>query len=256
MQLVTTPALLLEVQDLHDRDRIVTVLTAGRGRVRGVAPGAKRKYSRFAGQLQPLSKVRLSWFEKEGRELVRITDCELMRPASRLHSTLEGILAGACFADQMRAFAQENEESEALFRLLDTCLAALEEGADLELVARYYEIWVLRLAGIYPPPWSCPQCGHTFEPAEVARFDQASQALLCSSCAASGFKVSAPALELLRRSARENLIHWRQPMPSSALLHELEETAGQVRRAFLGHELKSFHVQAQTLCGSSGTLRK
>lgn len=256
MRLVTVPALLLEVLDLHDRDRIVTLLTAEYGKVRGVARGAKGKYSRFSGQLQPLSKVRISWFEKDGRDLVRLTDCELIRPAERLHSTLEGTLTASCFADQMRAFAQENEESGAVFRLLDTCLGALDEGADLDLVARYYEIWLLRLAGIFPPPWACPQCDRAFEPSEPARFDQASQALLCWSCAAGGFAVSASALELLRRSARENLAHWGEPMPSPALLHELEETSGQVRRAFLGHELKSFHVQAQTLRSAAVAVRK
>ena len=59
-------ALLLDAFDLQDGDRIVTFLTRDRGKVRGVAKGAKRKYSRFAGQLQPLAKVKVTWFEKEG----------------------------------------------------------------------------------------------------------------------------------------------------------------------------------------------
>lgn len=256
MRIVTAPAILLEVLDLHDRDRIVTLLTAERGKVRGVARGARGKFSRFAGQLQPLSKVRLSWFEKEGRDLVRITDCELLRPAERLHSTLEGLLTSACLADQMRAFAQENEESEPLFRLLDTCLAALDQGADLDLAARYYEIWMLRLAGIFPPPRWCPHCDRELAAAEEATFDQGGQALLCRRCAPGGWTVSAAALELLRRSARENLARWGEPMPQPALLQELEETSGRVRRGFLGHELKSFHVLHQTLSSVPVAARK
>ena len=51
-------ALILDVFDLQEKDRIVTLLTRERGKKKGVAPGARRKYSRFAGQLQPLAKVR------------------------------------------------------------------------------------------------------------------------------------------------------------------------------------------------------
>ena len=51
MSLTSAEAILLDVVDLHDRDRIVTFLTRERGKLRGVARGARRKYSRFAGQL-------------------------------------------------------------------------------------------------------------------------------------------------------------------------------------------------------------
>ena len=47
--------------DLQDRDRIVTFLTPEYGLKRGVARGARRKYSRYAGQLQLLAKVELTW---------------------------------------------------------------------------------------------------------------------------------------------------------------------------------------------------
>jgi DNA repair protein RecO (recombination protein O) len=57
--LLASEALLLDVAELHDRDRIVTFLTREHGKKRGVAQGARRKYSRFAGQLQPLAKVHL-----------------------------------------------------------------------------------------------------------------------------------------------------------------------------------------------------
>ena len=80
-------ALILEVSDLQEADRIVVFLTREQGKRRGVARGAKRRFSRFAGELQPLAKARIGWFEKEGRDLVRIASVELVRageaPAAR-----------------------------------------------------------------------------------------------------------------------------------------------------------------------------
>ena len=45
MRLFTAEALILDVFDLHDRDRIVTFLTREQGKKKGVAQGAKTKHS-------------------------------------------------------------------------------------------------------------------------------------------------------------------------------------------------------------------
>src|SRR5258708_17586493 len=82
----TSEALVLDVRDLHDRDRIVTFLTRERGKKSGVARGARTRHSRFAGQLQPLPKAQIPLFEKEGRDLLRISAAELVPPVPRLHA--------------------------------------------------------------------------------------------------------------------------------------------------------------------------
>src|SRR6185295_15497988 len=76
-------ALILSVADLHDRDRIVVFLTRDLGKKRGVAKGARTRHSRYAGQLQPLAKVQVTWFAKEGAELARISSVELVRAAGK-----------------------------------------------------------------------------------------------------------------------------------------------------------------------------
>lgn len=252
MRSIAAPAILLDVFDLQERDRIVAFLTAEHGKKRGVARGARRKYSRFSGRLQPLSKVRIAWFEKDGRDLVRIEDADLLRPATRLQSTLEGLLLSATMADHMLEFAQENEASGPFFRLLDSSLAALEEGAGLALAARYYETWVLRLAGVFPPPRECPHCGRELSADEPVALAAAGDALLCSSCAGYGATpVGQAALAFLRRSARESLTTMAASPPPHQVLAEVEEVAGRVRRAFLGHELKSYPVMRRTLGGAA-----
>src|SRR5215831_11005441 len=156
MALLSAEALILDVTDLHDRDRIVTFLTREHGKKKGVAKGARTKHSRFGGQLQPLAKVQVTWFEKEGRELVRISSVELVRPAHRLLESLEDILLGSYLADHMLELAQENEASDHFYRLLDSTLEALLAGVDRDLAARYFEAWALRLAGVFPSPRTCP----------------------------------------------------------------------------------------------------
>jgi DNA repair protein RecO (recombination protein O) len=249
MALQTAEALILDVTDLHDRDRIVTFLTREHGKKKGVAKGARVKHSRFGGQLQPLAKVSVTWFEKEGRDLGRISAVELVRTAHPIQADLEGILLGSYLADHLMEFAQEGEASDHLFRLLDSTLQALLDGVDRDLAARYFEAWVLRLAGVFPAPWECPGCGGPFPP-EGAVLPRNGEMLVCPDCGG-GLRVAPAVLDFLRRIGREGLPAVAVNPPSPAVLRQVEDLCAQVRRYFLQRELRSYDVIQRTLARSS-----
>jgi DNA repair protein RecO (recombination protein O) len=262
--LTSAEALLLDTFDLQDRDRIVTFLTRERGKVRGVAKGARRKYSRFAGQLQPLAKVKVTWFEREGRDLVRISDVESVRPASRLLGELEDILLASYLAEHLLAFAQENEPAELYYRLLDSTVEALLAGVDRDLVARFFEIWMLRLAGIFPSPVECPACGREMDAARGAVLPASGEGLVCVDCGAGAhgtadhglppgaLAVPPEVMALLERFGHVRLGELARQPPPPELLTRIEEIASRVRRSFLQHELKSYGVMRRTLGTDTG----
>jgi len=247
MALLTAEAMILDVTDLHDRDRIVTFLTREHGKKKGVAKGARVKHSRFGGQLQPLAKAQITWYEKEGRDLARISSVELIRTAHPLQTDLEGILLGSYLADHLLEFAQEGESSDHFYRLLDATVQALLAGVDRDLAARYFEAWMLRLAGIFPAPDACPSCGSPFPP-EGAVLPRSGEMLLCLDCGGrSGFAVSPAALEFLRRISHESLPAAARRTPSAAVLRQVEDLCAHVRRHFLQRELRSYEVIQKTL---------
>jgi DNA repair protein RecO (recombination protein O) len=246
MRLLDDEALLLEVSDLQEGDRIVSFLTRHHGKKRGAARGARRRYSRFAGQLQPLAKVHVTWFEREDRDLARVRGVEMVRPPHRLSADLEGILLGCYLAEHALVFAPENEANELLFRLLDSTVEALLAGVDRNLAARYFEQWALRLAGVFPPPRECPLCGKDL--AGGAMLPRGGDALLCRSCAGvSGVPLDADEVAFLLRAHREALLAIAASPPSPAVLSRVEQLCGEVRRGFLQHELKSYDVMQRTL---------
>ncbi len=123
-----------------------------------------------------------------------------------LQLDLEGILLGATIAEQVALFAQEGEPAEVLYRLLDATVEALEAGRDRDLVARYFESWLLRTAGIFPPPDDCPQCGRELEGG--ATLLASGEGLICRDCArapTAATAVSAGAVDFWRRIGRENI---------------------------------------------------
>jgi DNA repair protein RecO (recombination protein O) len=254
MSLSSAEALVLDVVDLHDRDRIVTFLTRERGKLKGVARGARQKYSRFAGQLQPLAKLQMTWFEKEGRELVRVSGAEIVALPTRLQGDLEGILLGSYLAEHLLELVQENEPAELYFRLLDATLGALAAGVDRDLVTRWFEVWALQLAGVFPGLAECPSCGRPYGAAGGAVLPSSGEGLACAECAGAAVgaavAVEGRVLELLGRFARERPAELAQAPPAAADLRRVEEVAGRVRRAFLERELKSYIVMQRTLAGA------
>ena len=165
MPLYTADALILRTYKLGEADRIVVFLTRDRGKKRGVAKGARRPRSRFAAALEPMTEVKLAYFEKERRELVGLNYAETVR--SPLTLAMRGPAeAGAdnkregfspdtlgyigYFAELLDEWAQEADADDRLYRLGASMLDALTAGAPVEPLARYFEYWLLRLQGVYP----------------------------------------------------------------------------------------------------------
>jgi DNA repair protein RecO (recombination protein O) len=147
--LYTADALILRTYKLGEADRIVVFLTRDRGKKRGVAKGARRPRSRFAAALEPMTEVRLAYFEKERRELVGLNYAETVKSPLTL-STQDALGYIGYFAELLDEWAQEADADDRLYRLGASMLDALSAGAPVEPLARYFEYWLLRLQGVYP----------------------------------------------------------------------------------------------------------
>src|SRR4030095_2965227 len=149
MPLYTAEALILRTYKLAEADRIVVFLTRDRGKKRGVAPNARRSLKRFGAALEPLTEVRIAYFEKEQRELVGINYAEPIR--SPLSASGQDAL-NYChyFAELIDEWAADADVDERLYRLGTSALEALVAGVPVDALARYFECWLLRLQGVYP----------------------------------------------------------------------------------------------------------
>jgi DNA repair protein RecO (recombination protein O) len=152
-------AIVIDSRPLQESDRIVTFLTRSDGKVRTVAKGARRSRKRFGANLMLLSRVHLSWFEKEGRDLARLESADLLESFYDLQADPERGAVLACCAEVTDAIAREQQEDEAFFRLLAAVLQAVRQGVDLDRALRYFEIWTLRLHGVLPDLAACGRCG-------------------------------------------------------------------------------------------------
>ncbi len=152
-------AYVLGTHALGEADVIVTLLAESSGRVRGVAPSGRKSRRRFGGALEPLTRVRAAWTEREGRELHRIDALDLSRSYAAMQAEPARQAACAILAELAASVAREGEADPKGFRLLGAVLDALEQGLDPWLSIRYFEYWTLRLHGLLPDTDSCSACG-------------------------------------------------------------------------------------------------
>ena len=247
MKIERTEAIILHTYPARDRDKMVVFLTPDHGKRKGWAYGARGIRSRFGASLEPLAKVRIGYIEKESEEAVRIESADLIRSLFPAQQNLVSSVAATFIAELVDTFAPADDPAELIYRLLDRTTEALLEGASPMAVVAYAEIWTLRLAGIFPPPKTCIQCGQPV--GRPLRFDSPLEGFVCETCARrESFIVSNPAadaLDLLRLPVAEFAA---LNTPSDVLL-ELRSLGGTIRRNFLGYELKSFDVLTGVIGG-------
>jgi DNA repair protein RecO (recombination protein O) len=159
MPLFTADALILRTYKLGESDRIVVFLTRDRGKKRGVAKNARQSRRRFGGALEPLTCGRVTYRERERRELVLLEDVAATgSPLRRAFSDVSLAEASAkadalghvgYFAELIDEWAPDNDPSETLYRLGVSIVDALAAGVPVDPLARYFEYWLLRLQGVY-----------------------------------------------------------------------------------------------------------
>ena len=182
MPLYREQGIVLRTYKLGETDRIVNLLTQGRGKVRAVAKGVRRPGSKFGGRLEPFSHVDLQLYE--GRNLDIINQAELITPFDAVREDYALSACGSTMVEAADRVAQEDERSNRLVLLLLDGLRAL--AARPQHPSTILDGYLLRLAsvaGYHPYLDACASCG---APGPHRVFHLEAGGLLCTACAPGG----------------------------------------------------------------------
>ena len=213
MPLFTADALILRKFTIGESDSLVVFLTRDRGKKRGVAKNARQSRRRFGGALEPMTSGRVTYRERERRDLVFVQDVAPTRSPLAM-STTDSDAYGhlGYFAELIDEWAPENDPNENLFRLGASMVDALTAGVAVEPLARYFEYWLLRLQGVYEADPRASAGARAF--LEAAR--------TCSPIGLSDVVVSAVVLRELEAVHREKIaMHLEKDLKSARVLREM-----------------------------------
>jgi len=254
--LKSSESFVLDARKFKEADLLVSLFTADEGKIRGVAPSGAKSRRRFGGKLERLSRVRVAWFEKEGIELVRIDSCDLLEESFTLQRDLRTAATLAYVAEVTDTFAREREPDPRFFRLLKALMGAFRQlgpGLDPGPLARYFEIWTLRLHGLMPDLDRCGRCGKEMGGGGVFIEAGETPAAVCASCRRKSPGVGASRFVKVSPAARAALDRFRTSAPAEqaegvlapAAAAEIETFAGALLTGFVGHPFRSYRFMKE-----------
>jgi DNA repair protein RecO (recombination protein O) len=194
MPLHESEAIVLQRYTLGESDRLVSFFSRTMGRMRGVAAGARKPKSRFGATLERLSYIRIWFFERETRELVRISQCEMIESFLDAFSDYPSSVALALFSEITELVLPDREPSDANFRLLLLSAQAVKRTAKPDLPLAYFALWTVKLGGWLPPLARCARCGDALDANATAYFATSASAAMCAKCRKPGMRVISPAV--------------------------------------------------------------
>jgi DNA repair protein RecO (recombination protein O) len=223
MPLHESEAIVLQSYPLGEADRLVSFLSRTMGRMRGVAAGVRKPKSRFGSTLERLSHVRIWFHERETRELVRISQCEIIESFIDAFRDYPSSVALALFSEISQAVLPDREASDANFRLLLLASQAIKRTGKPELPLAYFALWSVKLGGWLPALDRCAKCGRAIPAGEAANFSPRSSAL-CERCRQPGMRMlSASALGAARKILAEKLDRIAEDVAAPRALRELTD---------------------------------
>lgn len=179
IHLQRSEAIVLRRHDYGEADRILTLFTRERGKLSAIAKGVRRIASRKSGHLELFTRCRL--LLAKGRNLEVVTQAEMLDGHPALREDL--VRAGYAYhlAELTDRLTAEENPSPGIFQLLAEMLAALGQAEDPSLVARYFEIRLLGLAGYRPQLFHCALCQAQLQE-EGNQFSPSAGGALCPDC--------------------------------------------------------------------------
>ncbi len=191
-------------------DRVVTILTTGKGKISAFARNARKLNNRFMAAVSPFCFGKFKLYA--GRNSYTIAEAEITNYFETLRNDLESAYYGMYFLEVADFYTRENnDEAEMLKLLYQSLRALLHKNLDNRLVRLGYECKAMAVNGEFP---GVPGDGKLSESAAYT-------------------------LEFIALTAPEKLYTF---MVTESVLLELQEVAAKYREKIWGHHFKSLEM--------------
>jgi DNA repair protein RecO (recombination protein O) len=231
-----TEAIVIRRSDFGEADRLLTLFSAERGKVRAIGKGARKPQSRKTGHVELFMRSR--FLVAEGRDLDIVTQAEMVEAYAALREDLLRATYASYAVELLDRFTVDDDPHPDIYDLLSAALGwfATLPADEMLLPARYFELRLLSLTGFQPRLFNCLHCGEPIQEQDQA-FSADLGGLLCPNCQATDPRarpISAVAVKVMRYLQTRPWETVSQLRLRPAVLHEIER----VMYAYLTHILE------------------
>ncbi|HEY3081787.1 MAG TPA: DNA repair protein RecO [Chloroflexota bacterium] len=246
-----TPAVVLKRIDFGEADKILTLFTPFRGKLRAIAKGVRRPGSRMGGHLDLLTHSNL--LLAHGRNFDIVTQSETLESFIGLREDLWRAGHGYQVAELIDRMTEDGHEDRPTYEALLEALRRIADDPDPELGVRQFEVTLLDRLGYRPQLRGCVVCGRALERVD-SYYSPAAGGVLCPTCGPAeptARPIGANAFAMLRLLQTGDYATARRVRKDEPLRRELEAITHLQIAYVLERELKStaFVTRLRALAG-------
>ncbi len=182
MKLYQVQALVIRTRVFNEADRLVTLFSSEKGKLKAVARGARRPRNRLSGSTGVFTYGKYSLFE--GKSLENLSQAEVVVPFGDLRENLDKIAYASYFSELVDKTTEEGAPQKEIFTLLLESFYVIDTNINLALAARAFEIRLLTVLGLKPVLDRCARCQRSFDPhkKEPVKMSPAMGGIVCPHC--------------------------------------------------------------------------
>lgn len=205
--------LVLRRWDYGEKDQIISLLSREKGRIQGIAKGAKASLKRFGPALDLFSWIRVQIKERKNSSLLFIEQAQVISNFPKLRQDYASILIASGLLDLSHALFKEGVSEEGAFQNLLESLTQLENNGAKRRVFWSFLIKSLELLGWGLHLNQCKECKRSLKD-QSCLFDAEHGLVFCENC-----KLNSPRLYALSRT----LTSWMRDTHQDCLFTSQDE---------------------------------
>lgn len=182
MEIYTSQSIIMRTAELGESDLLVTFFTQDRGRLKGVAKGARRSRRRFVNSLDIFSLVEMEYSLRRKGSLHLLQSARLIEAFPTLRTDYS-IMARASYMIELTETLFPWELSDQrMFKVLKDSFHLLDQQKDPDMVWIIFELTAMSLGGYGIDLDRCCICGRGYTGKGTAVFRPDKGGIACMNC--------------------------------------------------------------------------
>ena len=177
-----SPAIMMRIKGLGESDLLVTFFTSDRGRLKGVAKGAKRSKKRFANCLDLFCLTSLEYELKRKGSLYFLHSGKLIDAFPGLRSDFSSLSLASYMVELTEILLPLGVADTKMFELLKSSFFAIGKGKRKDLLRIQFEARAMTLGGYGIDLDKCCHCGRKYTGEGRAVFKSSKGGIACLKC--------------------------------------------------------------------------
>lgn len=177
-----SPAIIMRIREFGETDLLVTFFTPDKGRLKGVAKGARKSRRRFVNCLDIFSLVNLEYESRGERALCFLHSGKLINAHAGLRSDFEMLSKASYMIELTEMLFPWGVSDRHMFEWLRDSLDALAKGGRVNIIPVLFELRAMALGGYRINTERCCTCGRTYRAKGTAVYKPEQGGIACLKC--------------------------------------------------------------------------